>query len=82
MFRRKKMDQKIGSVGTASETASVAGEKAQAQMNVGPLKVAVSVELDNRALIELVASKVPGGAAHDVVIGLEAVLFPAAAPSA
>lgn len=71
-------DVKLGSVGDAKLSESQAGESATASVLVGPLKVSVAVELDNKALLELVASKVPGGLAHEAVVALEKVLFPSA----
>lgn len=69
-------EQKIGSIGDAKVHADIKGESAQADVLVGPIKLSLSAQIDNRALLDLVASKVPGGLAHDAVIALEKLLFP------
>lgn len=73
-------DLKIGSVGDAELSAAKEGEKAQASVNVGPFKVSLVAELDNRKALEALASKLPGGMLHDAAIAMEKALFPA--PSA
>jgi len=76
-------DVKLGSVGDVDVKADLPEEKASATIAIGPFKLSLVAELDNRALLEYVASKVPGGFAHDAVVALEAALFPvAAAPAA
>lgn len=76
-------DVKIGSVGSASLSEAIAGESASASVQLGPVKVQLVASIDNAALVALVASKLPGGVAHDIVVALQNALFPApAAPSA
>jgi hypothetical protein len=76
-------DVKIGSLGDVDVQAGLASEKAAGSVVLGPLKISLVAELDNRALLELVASKVPGGFSHEAVIALEKLLFPeqASAPA-
>lgn len=69
-------DVKLGSVGDVDVQAGLAEEKVQGSVALGPLKISLVAELDNRALLALVASKVPGGFSHDAVIALEKLLFP------
>jgi len=69
-------DIKLGTVGDVDVSAAMQSEQAKASVNVGPLKVSLVAELDNRAALDYLASKVPGGFAHDAIVALEKILFP------
>lgn len=71
-------DVKVGAAGSVAVSEAIAGESLKGMMPIGPLKVSIDIELDNVALIDLVAKRLPGGLAHEAVIALKAELFPAA----
>lgn len=76
-------DVKLGSVGDVDLQAGLASEKAQGSIDLGPLKISLSAEIDNRKLLELVAAKAGVGLTHDAIIAIEKLMFPeqAAAPA-
>lgn len=74
-------DLPLGSVGDVDLQASKDSESAAGSVKLGPFEVELKAKLSNRALLELAASRVPGGLAHDAIVALEAALFPPAAPS-
>lgn len=71
-------DIKVGAAGSVHAKEEIAGESLKGSLPVGPLSVAIEIEIDNAKLLALVASKVPGGLAHDAVIALQKALFPSA----
>lgn len=75
-------DVKIGSVGDVKIEESAVGEKATGSVKLGPVKIYLSAELDNKDALAYLAAQVPGGFAHDGIVLLQKVLFPEAAPSA
>lgn len=75
-------DVKIGSVGDVDVSADLKEVKAAGSVVLGPLKVSLVAEMDDRAVLDYLASKVPGGWAHDAIVALEKVLFPAPADPA
>lgn len=69
---------KLGDVGSADLSASAKEEKSTASVVLGPLKISLVAELDNRAALDYLASKLPGGYAHDAIVIIENLLFPKA----
>lgn len=65
----------IGSVGSESVEATVASEKATAQVALGPVKISLAVEIDNKALLDLLVSRLPAGVAQTLGKEVENALF-------
>lgn len=77
--------QKVGSVGSVTESESLQGETLSGSVNLGPLKVTVSAEMDNAQALAYLASKLTGGMAHTAIVALQEALAAAegaAAPAA
>jgi len=71
-------DLKVGASGSVAISESIAGESLKGSLPIGPLNISMDIEVDNAGLVALVASKLPGGMAHDIVVSLQKTLFPSA----
>lgn len=67
----------IGSVGSQSFELVNGVLVLKAQVASGSLKGSLELDLDGKALVDLVVSKLPEGLAKQIVTGLEGVIFPA-----
>lgn len=71
-------DVKVGAAGEVKASEALSGESLKGQLPMGPLTVSLDIELDNAKLLALVATRLPGGLAHDAAVALQKALFPSA----